>query len=105
MLDGGIVRAQGSTAVLEPGEANVGDMERDANVLITSTQDGEFLVARWGQVLGVVRRGADGFTSWPSSPEFPQLGPFARLSEAVGACAEHAEEVLLGEATPVFAAA
>ncbi len=82
---------------MKPGEADVGDMKRDANVLITRTEDGDFLVARWGQVLGLVRRGADGFTSWPTSPEFPLLGPFARLSEAVDACAEHAALVLLGE--------
>lgn len=70
-------------------------MQRDANVLITRTEDGAFLVERWGRALGVVRRGADGFTCWPCDPEFPRLGPFARLSEAVGACAEHAEELLL----------
>jgi hypothetical protein len=82
-------------------------MKRDANVLISRTEDGDFLVARWGQVLGVVRWGADGFTCWPSSPDFPHLGPFARLSEAVGACAEHAELVLRDEVgvDAVYAAA
>ncbi len=54
------------------------------------TEDGVFLVAEAERVLGIVCRGADGFTCYPSSPDFPRLGPFARLDEAVGFCAEHA---------------
>ncbi len=69
----------------------MGDMERDANVLVTRTEDGDFLVARCERVLGIVSRGADGYSSYPSSPGFPRLGPFLRLDDAVGACAEHAE--------------
>ncbi|WP_210479640.1 hypothetical protein [Naasia sp. SYSU D00948] len=70
-------------------------MERDTRVLVTRTEDGDFLVARSGQVVGVVRRGADGYLTYPSSPEFPRLGPFDRLEDAVGACAEHEDFMLL----------
>ncbi len=66
---------------------DLGDMERD--VLVTRTEDGDFLVGRSGRVLGVVRMGADGYSGYPSDPAFPRLGPFQLLSDAVGACAEH----------------
>lgn len=62
-------------------------MERD--VLVTAAEDGDLLVTKSGRMLGVVRRGADGYSGYPSDPDFPRLGPFDRLSDAVGACAEH----------------
>jgi hypothetical protein len=56
------------------------------------TEDGDLLVRLGddGPVLGLIHAARDGYVCYPTTPEFPVVGPVQRVEEAVQLCADYA---------------
>jgi hypothetical protein len=59
------------------------------------TEDGDFLVRMGddGPVLGLIHASPDGYVCYPSTPEFPVVGPVQRVEDAARLCGDYARGV------------